>query len=514
VREPLEPSAALSPAAVLHVACRVGGPVWALDAFVRDGTAVGAPWEAVLALSAHNPAAPLHTAAAPVPPAPNALQLWSVALGATPAESRGRLAAALVHRAAVVWDLKWHPFLVGAEHAHVGPERAARRRLGVLAAATGDGGAHVYAVPPLPDAAAPVWLSLAPHAVAVLHDAAAVRCVAWSPHAAPLLLTGHDNGAVVVWSLGADAADADAHGPVLAVRAETSGEEAAVRRLVPLVRCGAAALLAAPAARAAPRHGVNAVAWDWADARLVGAACADGALRVWDAAVQPWTPVRECAVGLDAAVAVASAPEGWAVARAGGGTTVFNHGSVKAGTIGYTAAAGVWALAHCAERGGASGVAVASHWAIATAGGEVMLYRSATSAARSDRPRKPASFVAIAADPDPAGRSAVHRLALAPVPDHSGAVLVAGRADGSVLVLALDFAAARALPAGAGAGAGARRAGGARAGARDVHSDSESESSSASSSSGEESDDESSESRSSASEESERDDTRVLRRRR
>ncbi len=294
---------------VLHA----GGPVWALDwcpaalpvpgGSDGDGARNGANGTApaqlrYLAVGCHPADAALHRLGAPVE-GPGVLQVWEVAgEGAGAAPPPPRLALALAHAGGVAWHARWCPAADLADAPAAAPAARGGRgaaaepppppRLGLLAAALGDGAVRVYAVPqPRALAAAagvaaagaapppPLLLHLAPVAalgVARLGLGALPSLVDWLP-AAPhdLLLVGCWDGSVAVARLAPSAGRAPGPGGVAAGGAE-------------LLAHFPADTLPLRAARWAPARGGGAPrAADLAHRHVFLTAGHEGSLKIWDA---------------------------------------------------------------------------------------------------------------------------------------------------------------------------------------------------------------------------------------
>jgi hypothetical protein len=195
-----------------------GGPVWGLDvvavtpseAPAESGAASQTRTAAWIAVSAHAPGRSLHVPGSLVPVgvcsdgagSRNALQIWSVdaprEVGAAAAHSlSASLRLCLVHDCDNASAIAWCP------QASPEPSQEAEGslgRIGVLAAAMGDGCVRVYAVPHpsdvAPAASAPVSIRLVPIAVFDLRAMGGATCLQWHPVIPGLLLAGLASGSV------------------------------------------------------------------------------------------------------------------------------------------------------------------------------------------------------------------------------------------------------------------------------------------------------------------------------
>jgi hypothetical protein len=272
------PAAAAAPAAAsddaTDVLLHAGGPVWALDwcpAEVRvdEGAGAGAaagpssssrpPAAAAaaaepkctqyLAVGCHPQDSPLHIIGRPLR-GPNAVQIWEVhgLAGCSSADSvpLPRMALALAHDGGVTWHCRWCPDPALADAPGAAVPSGTLPRLGLLAAALGDGSVQVWAVPH-PGAVPPPAGAGAPAVVRPLPVASLVAAqlggslpavVDWLP-SAPFdkLLVGCWDGSVAVLRLNPSAggpAAATAQAQWLAAAGAAAGAGGAAPELAAL----------------------------------------------------------------------------------------------------------------------------------------------------------------------------------------------------------------------------------------------------------------------------------------
>lgn len=157
-----------APSKDLHdVILNAGGPVWAMDwcPALIPATSQGPGGESSsdsasqhsvchLALGCHPHGSPPHRIGEPVA-GPNCIQLWEVASLAAEAGKRGnatsithpRLVLGIAHDAGVTWHCRWCPTRAATDMEAPALGAVPPSRLGLLAAALGDGSLRVWAVP-------------------------------------------------------------------------------------------------------------------------------------------------------------------------------------------------------------------------------------------------------------------------------------------------------------------------------------------------------------------------------
>jgi hypothetical protein len=187
-----------------------GGPVWGLDV-LADGcdtvTTTGTRVTAWIAVSAHAPHRTLHSPGAVVSSPDivhrNALQIWSIDKSTSPflpGVARPRLY--IVHDCDSASALAWSP------HARPNSQAVADfalKRIGVLAAAMGDGCVRIFAVPH-PDnfsASGVISIHLIPSAVYDLRSMGGATCLSWHATIPGLLVAGLGCGAVATLDVSA-----------------------------------------------------------------------------------------------------------------------------------------------------------------------------------------------------------------------------------------------------------------------------------------------------------------------
>jgi hypothetical protein len=293
-----------------------GGSVRALDWCPRSAAAAGTCYLALGACPAAQDE--MHVVGQRAAGA-GCVQIWrfSAARASQAVAHTPSLALLLVHDGGAVWDLRWAPeqqrpataAAAAAAAAASTAAPAAPQRLGLLAAALGDGSVRIFAVPePAAAVAGATQVSaLPPLAVLRMEDSDIWR-VRWSLHGASTLLTGGVDGSVSLWQLPA------------APPATAAEGAAAAAGLAPAVRFADAAAVSAAA------RGQNAcvrdIAWSPTDGHIFAVLCGDTQLQLWDS--------RDCFRPLAELRVQASAYYGLALAWLGCGTRLVLAGDRSA----------------------------------------------------------------------------------------------------------------------------------------------------------------------------------------
>ena len=206
--------------------------------------------------------------------APGAIQIWNFYSVAETLDHTPTLDLCLAHSGGCVWDLKWCPTDVRDRFHDTITEGASLPRLGLLAAAFGDGSLQIFSVP-YPGALRecnsgirkvvelqPVWRMSMTDSL--------MWAVNWAPHADhQLMLAGCTNGNVVVWRLKKEDLVEKAQ-IVEAASKEKNERQYATEKACPVVYFSAHS------------GAVRSVDWCASDPNLIVSCGHDGKLAVWD----------------------------------------------------------------------------------------------------------------------------------------------------------------------------------------------------------------------------------------